>query len=203
MIETVNFDIGNVLIDVDFMRSIRHYTKNDIEAKRCFLAFIKDQNWDLLDKGIYSTEEVMQKFIENDPEMEPYMRDFFEEMNDLLIPFEYIDSWIESIKENGKSIYILSNWPKFVHEKFVKEMGFLKKVDGYLLSYMENLTKPDPAYYQLLLDRYSLSAEHCVFVDDQKENIVAAEEMGIKGILNETQKQVEHELQELGIQVKG
>ena len=203
MITTVIFDIGNVLVDVNFMRSIRQYTKSDEEASRCYKAFAKNGTWELLDKGTYQTEEVMQKFIENDPEMEQYMRAFFEGMEQLLIPFPFIDAWIDSIKEDGKDVYILSNWPQFVHKKFVKEMIFLEKVDGYLLSYMERMTKPDPAYYQLLLDRYKLKVENCVFVDDRKENIDAAEKMGIKGILFETKVQVEKELQELKVQVKG
>lgn len=202
-IENVVFDIGNVLLDVDFLRSLRHYTKNDEETKRCYRAFAKDDAWTLLDKGTYSEEEVMQKFIKNDPEMEPYMRAYFEGMENLLIPFGYLDAWIDSVKADGKQVYILSNWPKFVHKKFIKEMDFLEKVDGYLLSYMEKLTKPDHAYYKRLLDRYELDAKTCVFIDDQQKNVDAAEDMGMKGILFETQAQVERELQALGVGIKG
>jgi len=203
MINTVIFDIGNVLIDVDFMRSIRSYTNTDEEAKRCFLAFVKNKTWDLLDKGTYSTEEVMKKFIENDPEMEMYMRAFFDGMKDLLLPFSFTNSWIESIKKDGKKVYILSNWPQFVHKKFAKEMDFLEKADGYLLSYIEKLTKPDPAYYQLLLDRYLLKAEECVFVDDRKENVEAAKAKGMVGILFENREQVEQDLKKLGVEIYG
>ncbi len=201
MIDTVILDIGNVLVDVDFMRSIRYYTKNEEEARRCYKAFMKDNTWDLLDKGKYSTEEVMQKIISNDPEMECSMRAFFDEMKDLLIPFSYTDGWIDAIKQDQKNVYILSNWPQFVHNKFEKEMHFLKKVDGYLLSYKEKLTKPDSAFYQLLIDRYTLNPENCVFIDDRQENIMAAEKMGIKGIIFDKREKVEKKLQKLGVKI--
>ena len=40
------------------------------------------------------------------------------------------------------------------------------------------MLKPDPAIYQLLLDRYGLNANECLFVDDMAVNTAAAEKVG-------------------------
>ena len=67
-------------------------------------------------------------------------------------------------------------------------------VDGYILSWREKLAKPDPQIYHLLLDRYSLRAEECIYIDDSETNVLAAAELGMAGIIFQGQKQAEHEI---------
>ena len=43
--------------------------------------------------------------------------------------------------------------------------------------------KPDQEIYKILLDRYGLKAEECVFIDDTEENVRSAEKLGFKGIV--------------------
>ena len=47
----------------------------------------------------------------------------------------------------------------------------------------EGVTKPDLRIYQILLDRYGLKAEECLFVDDRLENVEAARALGMQGIV--------------------
>ena len=77
------------------------------------------------------------------------------------------------------------------------ELGFLGMVDGYILSWREKLAKPDPQIYHLLLDRYSLRAEECIYIDDSKINVLAAVNLGMTGIVFQDQKQAEHEIQRI------
>jgi len=42
--------------------------------------------------------------------------------------------------------------------------------------------KPDPAIYVIVLERLSLPAEACVFVDDLERNVVAARELGFHAV---------------------
>ena len=43
--------------------------------------------------------------------------------------------------------------------------------------------KPDPEIYKILLRRYNLKAEECVFIDDTEENVVSAQKIGLNGIV--------------------
>ena len=45
------------------------------------------------------------------------------------------------------------------------------------------MIKPDEKVFRLLLDRYKLNAEECLFIDDDpsEENYKTANRMGIKG----------------------
>ena len=60
----------------------------------------------------------------------------------------------------------------------MKNYPRLHDFKGGLASYQEKMLKPDHRIYQLLLDRYNLNADECVFVDDMAVNTKAAEEVG-------------------------
>ena len=63
-----------------------------------------------------------------------------------------------------------------------------------IVSGEEGIKKPDPKIFQLLLDRFNLRPEETVFFDDHIENIIAAREMGIHGILFKNAEQAEQDL---------
>lgn len=76
---------------------------------------------------------------------------------------------------------------------------FLPEMEGGILSYKDQLIKPEPEIYQLLLKRYGLKADESVFLDDTLVNVKAAEEQGIHGIHFLTKEQAEEELRKLGV----
>ena len=84
---------------------------------------------------------------------------------------------------------------------FERFMTFLDYVDGGILSYRENLIKPDPAIYQLLMERYDLNPEESIFIDDTPQNVEAARKLGIHGIEFHTREQVLQEMAELGVTI--
>lgn len=53
--------------------------------------------------------------------------------------------------------------------------------DGFLISSKEKIVKPNPAIYKLLLNRFSLIPDECLFIDDMQINIDGAENVGIHG----------------------
>jgi 2-haloacid dehalogenase len=64
-----------------------------------------------------------------------------------------------------------------------ERFGILQMIDRYVVSGAEGMVKPAPRLFQVLLDRYGLRAEECVFVDDNPDNVAAAKDMGMQGIL--------------------
>jgi 2-haloacid dehalogenase len=61
----------------------------------------------------------------------------------------------------------------------------LQLIDDYVVSGAEGFVKPDHRLFQILLDRFGLRAEECVFVDDNAANVASACEMGFNGIVFE------------------
>ncbi|WP_279579441.1 HAD-IA family hydrolase [Fodinicola feengrottensis] len=56
--------------------------------------------------------------------------------------------------------------------------------DVSVISAEVGLAKPDPAIYQLLLERLALPAETVAFIDDIEHNVEAAQEVGIVSVVH-------------------
>lgn len=93
-------------------------------------------------------------------------------------------AFVQACKNAGHSIYILSNWDPasfiLMEEKYPE---FFSLFDGIMISGDVGLLKPDPRIYKLFLARFNLDPRYCVFLDDQPDNIIAAQNEGIHGIL--------------------
>jgi 2-haloacid dehalogenase len=50
------------------------------------------------------------------------------------------------------------------------------------VSGQEGMVKPEPALYQVLLDRYRLRPEEIVYIDDNPANAAAATRLGMHGL---------------------
>ena len=62
--------------------------------------------------------------------------------------------------------------------------------DVSLFSAEVGLDKPDPRFYQLILDKLGIKADEAVFVDDFIENVKGACALGIKGVHFKNSQQV-------------
>jgi len=72
-----------------------------------------------------------------------------------------------------------SEWSRYFREKFELNKYF----DVITVSGDVKMKKPNPAIYQLTLEKLGLDADDCVYVDDRRYNLSAAEEVGIKAVL--------------------
>ena len=58
--------------------------------------------------------------------------------------------------------------------------------DDLVISGDVGLRKPDPAIYQLAMDRFGATPDQCAFVDDLNHNVHVADELGMLGVLHES-----------------
>ena len=195
MINTVVFDIGNVLIDFRWQGLFEDLGFCGEKFERIADATVRSQWWNEFDRGIMSLEEIIQKFTENAPEYEKEIRSIFDNMDNLLRGRAYANDWIRELRARGCKVYILSNMSKPAHEVHGDGcMSFLKEVDGAILSYQEGMIKPDRCIYELLCERFEIVPETAVFLDDTMRNIEAAKEFGLHGIHFKTYEQAKGEL---------
>lgn len=80
---------------------------------------------------------------------------------------------------------ILSNAIDGARREEQARYGFEQLVDLIIYSYEVGLAKPDPRIYRLLCDRLGLAPAELVFLDDVPENVSAACDLGIHGLLHE------------------
>lgn len=190
MIKNVIFDFGCVLVYWS-QHNLYDTHFGSKEKTDWFVDNICTWEWNnQTDLGKSFAESVAEKVAEY-PEWETEIRMYWERWEDMLngeVPG--MKEWICELKNAGYKVYGLSNWS---HETFpmVKDKyEAFSMMDGIVMSGEELIAKPDLRIYKILLERYGLKAEECVFIDDRKENIEAGEQVGIRGIIFEDCEQV-------------
>ena len=199
MIRNIVFDIGNVLVAFRWREYFAEFGyPQDIYERLC-KATALNSVWNEYDRGVWTEEEVLQGFIAADPELEPQIRETLSDLKGLLIMYDYAIDWVKELKAKGYGVYYLSNFSDPACRDCGDELGFLPYMDGGILSYHEKVIKPDAAIYKLLMERYGLKAEECVFLDDNANNIEGARAVGMYGIVFENKEQGAEELRALGV----
>ncbi len=197
MIKTVIFDIGNVLTDFSWREFYREKGLAGENFERVAKATVESSYWRELDRGVMTYDEVMEKFVSLDKEMEDEIRRVLADTHGIVTGRGYAIPWVFELKKRGLQVYVLSNFSEKILKECREALEFLDYTDGGILSYKDHLLKPEPEIYQLLLKRYGLNAKECVFIDDLQENIDAAKEQGIYGIVFRSYEQAVAELNKI------
>lgn len=101
-----------------------------------------------------------------------------------------------SIRGYLKTALLSNAWPDL--RSYLKhELQVADAFDLLVISAEEGTAKPDEEIYRILLERLEVSPHECIFIDDNLENIEAARQLGIRGILFQTRDQALSELREL------
>lgn len=196
-INTVIFDIGNVLAEFVPMQYLKSIGYDGEERDEIFNAIIENDIWNEYDKGIMTETEVINKYIERYPELEDAVRKVFSDMKGIVRRFEYTDEWIESLKEQNIRVLYLSNISKTLYNDCEEELNFISDMDGGILSFEEKCSKPDSEIYKKLINKYNLEPDACIFVDDRQANIKAATNNGLNGIYFNSYDEASREIIEL------
>lgn len=202
MIDTVVFDLGNVLVDFCWEKAFHEVLGLEGEKfERVANATTRCDDWNLHDKGTVSDDEMLRKFISNDPGVEAEIRTLYDDLSILIEKRDYANDWIERLHRAGYKVFILSNFARKSYRQCVTlgKMDFVNMADGAVISYEEQQIKPEHDIYHTLLNRYSITAENAVFIDDRTDNVESAVQCGMNGIVFKTKEQVISDLADLGV----
>ncbi len=198
-IDTVVFDIGNVLTDFAWKDFIRSKGYDESMTERLGKASVESDDWVEYDKGDLTNDEIIERFVENDPEIADDIRKTFTNIDNIIKKRDFTIPWIRALKAAGYKVLFLSNFSKQALEGCPEAMAFLDETDGGILSYREHAVKPGPEIYRLLENRYGLTPEKTVFIDDTPVNIEACRKLGWEGIIFKDYTQAVNDLRKLGV----
>ena len=183
MINTVIFDIGMVLVNFCWQDMLKELGFEGETFENVANATMRNPLWQDFDRGTWSTDELIRRFVANAPEYKTEIETVFKNMDKIVVLYDYAMDWIRQLKADGFKVYILSNLPELVHlANLDDKLRFLKEVDGAVLSYQEQLLKPERRIYEVLCERYGIVPEQAVFFDDKQENVEAAGAVGLNAI---------------------
>jgi len=198
MIKNIIFDLGNVLLDFNPKVYVQSKITEE-KVEEIYKCIFQSEEWAMLDRGIISEEDYKANIINRNIENEKLINLIFENWYDILVPIKNNVDVLKKLKQSGYKVYYLSNFHLAAFEHVTKNHDFFQCFDGGVVSYKEKLLKPEKEIYEKIIERYNLDPSQTVFIDDLKENVKAAMESGLKGIILNNSKDLRIELKEFDV----
>ena len=184
MIKNIIFDLGNVLLNFKPDEFLLRFTRDKEYIDQFVSKVTRSKVWLELDRGTKSVENARTFFLSKYPQEKDFLELFFDQWMDMLTPIEENLKILKELKKLGYRLYILSNYIKEAFNYINKKYKFFSLFDGQIISGFENVIKPEKKIYELLLIRYTLIPEECLFIDDVLFFLKPAKRLGIKTIWN-------------------
>ncbi len=193
-IENVIFDLGGVLVQIDFLLPVRHLKKYGIEN----FVLNQLQQWELISQfemGLITEEKFIHDLWDklNQPAIE------FEKLKEIWnsiivdIPLE-IFTCLEKMKKEYH-LFVLSNTNP-IHIQylytFLKEKRGIKNFEFYFqkvyYSFLLGCKKPDDSIFKYVIKDAKIDPSKTLFIDDTYVNVKKGEELGFQTFLMPTGK---------------
>ncbi len=187
-IKNIIFDLGGVLMDIDFKLTHRAFEQLGVpNFGELYNQYHADAFFSDFEKGKIPTEQFFDRIrricqcdLSNDAIQNAW--------NALLIGFPADrNEWLFRIREKY-AIYLFSNTNILHYQSFAKT--FVKTTGKELnscfvkayYSHEMGLRKPDPDSYLAIIKEQQLDPAQTLFIDDTIKNIEAAKELGIQTV---------------------
>lgn len=174
MIKNVIFDLGNVVLKLRWDIVLNRYSDNADDQKLLDDVIFNSEEWQRLDAGTIEKYEAINIMKSKLPsKLHDACLGIMKDWKDGFVINTEILDFIDFLKSNGYKTYILSNAPLDLPD-YLSKHDLDKYFIGKVISAEEKMTKPNKEIYELLLNRFSLNPEECLFLDDKPENIQGA-----------------------------
>lgn len=139
------------------------------------------KEWIELDNGTLEVDTAIEIFKSKLPDnLKGIVSEIMKKWPNYLAVQENMIEVIKKLKKHEYKTFILSNAPISIEEYLVTS-ELLQYFDGRVISALEKVSKPKKEIYEILLNKYDLIAEECLFIDDKAENVDAAIRVGMSG----------------------
>jgi glucose-1-phosphatase len=187
LIKNIVFDLGGVLLDIDYQKSVDAFQKLGISNfEKMFSQTHANDMFENLERGKLRDAEfyaAIKSMLTNDVSQE----EIDAASNALILDFR--ESSLHFLEELARQykLYLLSN-TNSIHVKYFKSLfsrqtGRASLDDHFTKAWYSNeigLRKPDPEIFSYILEEEGLIARDTLFIDDTAANIATARDMGFK-----------------------
>ena len=197
--QTVIFDLGGVLIDWNPRYLYRKLMKSETEIEY-FLSHICTPAWNAEQDAGRPFREGVAVLQARYPQYADLIAAYHLRWEEML--GEAIGESVKvlrQVKNTGRRVYALTNWSAETFHPTRKRFSFLGEFEGIVVSGEEKIAKPNPALFEILLQRYGIEAAQAVYIDDSAENIATAKRLGLHAIHFQDAAQLRRELHACGV----
>ena len=198
-ITTAVFDLGAVLIDWN-PRYVFRSMFADEAAMEHFLDTVCTPAWNAEQDRGRTLADATAILVAEYPEHADLIEAYYDRWEEMVgEPIAGTVELTRQLKAAGVRLVALSNWSAETFPLARPRLEFLDDFEGVLVSGTVGLIKPDPAIYQLLIDRHAVDVRHSLFVDDSVRNVETAAELGFDAIHFRSPEQLGEQLRRRGL----
>jgi 2-haloacid dehalogenase len=182
LVDAVVFDLGGVLLDWNPRHLYRRLIEDDAEMER-FLAEVCTMSWHAEhDRGLPFAESAARLAAEH-PEHAELIWAWGQRSEEMIAgPIEGSVALLARLRERGVRLLALTNMERETYPVRRERFEFMRWFEGTVVSSCEGLIKPDPRIFSLLIDRYDLTPERTLLIDDSPRNVDAARRAGLRAV---------------------
>jgi putative hydrolase of the HAD superfamily len=172
-IKHIVFDLGNVLVDVDYKR----FTDAMGWDHHAFMDFFATDFFREFEVGQHSEERFFSELKKYVPFKEGDENKY---RNNIYKAFSVRPrTWarMHYLKKHYK-VYLFSNTNSLDFNGIDKDIEIKRVMRFHYVSHIHGFIKPDPKAYERFCEMFSIEPAETLFVDDKKENIDAARQAG-------------------------
>jgi putative hydrolase of the HAD superfamily len=188
-IEAIIFDLGGVILNIDYQRPIEAFKALGAkEVDGMYSKQVQTALFDELETGSISEDDFWAGLSAYCPPNVTRVQ-LEAAWNSILLDFPLRRLQILQQVQLHYSTYLLSN-TNSIHERAFNAL--LQQTVGYpslavffdkvYMSHRVGLRKPDPAIFELVLRENRLTPQKTLFIDDSPQHIAAAQALGIQTI---------------------
>lgn len=180
-VEAVLFDLGNVLLTLDWERSARRMSAATGRSVADLVAYAKDaQLIRQFGAGRVSRVDFFETLAAELGFHGP-ATEFEDIWSDMFHPNQPMLDLARSLK--GRCPRVLLSNTNAIHMPVIfARFPEIADLDGHVLSHEVGFEKPAPEIYRYALRRHGLEAARTVFIDDLAHNVDGARAVGIRAI---------------------
>lgn len=181
-LDAVIFDIGNVLLDWDARRVYRPLGLSDDEIA-AFFERVNFFDWNLEQDRGRTFADGVEVLAQQFPEDRELIARYDTHWIDFVCgPIQGTVDILNTLVQSGVPVHAITNFSAEKYPGEVERWPFLGQFGITIVSGDEMVVKPNPAIYQICLERAGLKAERTVFIDDSPKNVEGARAVGMNAI---------------------
>jgi putative hydrolase of the HAD superfamily len=199
-VKGVIFDLGNVLVEYNLSLIFNRFIAvSDINAKKeeiyKFFTLAYSRRFEIGAINRYEFYKEVSSHFELKISYEDFRQVYCDIFHERLDFKPYVLEIIEKYP-----VAILSNTDELHHEYLINKFPWLSKIDKWFVSYKMRKLKPDPSIYlDVIKDFNGAKPKELIFIDDKKENIKGAKQVGLKSILFSSTSDVVRKLKKIKV----
>ena len=194
----VLFDIGGVLVELKGVRTILSWLGTQVDPEEIFAIWLRSPTVRLFETGRLAPEPFAEQLVAElslPVGPEEFLRSFCSWTQGLLpgalelvrqVPRQYLRATLSNTNE--------LQWPCLMND-----MKLEKEFDRHFASHITGKIKPDRDAFQHVVDSVGCEPEQILFLDDNRLNVDAARQVGIRAVRVKGPAEAERALRQAGI----